>query len=96
MQEECISTEKASKNFNISQETLRQWANIALNPLQVGSGHNISALTELEEDTIILVLEQSARRGWPCGPEKVKLIWQSFLNKAGKKTHLEGNLHGED
>ena len=45
---------------------------------------------------IVIALEESARRGWPCGPEEVKLMAQSFLNKAGRKTQLKDNLPGED
>ena len=92
VQEEGVSIRKASKQFNIPKETLKRWANNASNPSRVGSGCITSALRESEEKMIVIALEESARRGWPCGPDEVKLMVQSFLNKAGRKTQLKENL----
>ena len=75
---------------------LRRWANNAPNPSRVGTGFITSALSELEEEMIVIALEESARRGWPCGPDEVKLMVQSFLNKVGRKTQLKETFPGED
>ena len=45
---------------------------------------------------LVIALEESSRRGWPCHPEEVKLMVQSYLNRLGKKTVFKDNLPGED
>ncbi len=60
VQEEGVSIRKASKQFNVSNETLRRGGKNAPNPLRVGSGRFTSALTESEEEMIVIALEESA------------------------------------
>ena len=45
---------------------------------------------------LLIALEESSRRGWPCGPEEIKLMVQSYLNRLGKKTVFKNDLPGED
>ena len=61
-----------------AQGTVRLWANDAPNPSPVGSGRITSALTESEEEMIVIGLEESGRRGWPSGSEEVKLMVNVF------------------
>ena len=61
----------------------------APNPSRVGGGRIRSALSESEEEMKVIALKGSARRGWPCGPDEVKLMVQSFLNKVGRKAQLK-------
>ena len=60
MQGEGFSSGKANKHFNIPKGTLQRWANNAPNSSQVGIGWTKSALSELEEEMIVISLEKSA------------------------------------
>ena len=50
-------------------------------------------LPSSEEGILVIALEESSRRGWLCGPEEIKLMVQSYLNRFGKKSVFKGNLH---
>ena len=75
---------------------MRRWAKDEHNPSSVASGKYKPVLSYSEEEMLVNALEESFRRGWLCGPEEVKPVVQSYLNKLGKKTVLKDNLPGED
>ena len=76
---------------------MRQWAKDGNNPSRVGSGrYTPLLLSSSEEEMLVIALEESSRTGSPCGPEKIKLMVQSYLNIFGKKTVFKYNLPAED
>ena len=42
---------------------------------------------------LVIALEVSSRRGWPCSPKEIKLMVQSYLKRLGKETVSRDNLH---
>ena len=75
---------------------MRQLAKDGHDPSPVASGKYTPVLSSSEEEMLVIALEWSSKSGLPCGPEKIKLMVQSYLKRLGKKSVFKENLQEED